>query len=118
MDVVDFASAIAKELDFRAPNASTKEAREAIQSIKHAIEDVLAGRFDGRENTLSELAEQATAVRGSLEPNDWSVSKKLTAECVSVLGEHGLRKHKWEARVVLYPLPERSASEILAGRGK
>ena len=41
MTVEQFAEALVRELDFRAPNAKTKEAREAIQSIKHAIEDVL-----------------------------------------------------------------------------
>lgn len=41
MDIEEFARSLVRELDFRAPNARTKEAREAIQSIKHGIEDVL-----------------------------------------------------------------------------
>lgn len=32
---------LVRELDVRAPAAKTKEAREAIQSVKHAIESVL-----------------------------------------------------------------------------
>lgn len=41
-----FFEALCEELEFRALNAKSKEAREALQSAKHAIEDVLAR--DGR----------------------------------------------------------------------
>lgn len=41
MEVKEFARALITELDFRAPNSRCRETRDAIQSIKHAIEDVL-----------------------------------------------------------------------------